>query len=56
MTEEFIKTLIDIRNECADADCDDCRFSIGYGHNCCFNGVPCDWTELEELIKQESEE
>ena len=56
ITKSFIKTLIKVREECGGADCDDCRFSIGGEYNCCFNGIPWHWDDLEELLKQESEE
>ena len=54
MTEECIKELIDLRYECAIADCSECRYSIGGEYNCCFNGIPADWYDLEELLKHDN--
>lgn len=52
--KEFIKKLIEIRAECANTECCDCRFSIDGEYNCCFNGVPCDWCELEYIESEDS--
>ena len=52
--KEFIKKLIDIRELCADReDCEDCRYADEY-HNCFFTGLPYEWYNLEDLLKQES--
>lgn len=51
--DEFIEKLIDIRELCKDADCDECYYADEY-HNCRFNGLPCNWDNLEDLLKQES--
>ena len=47
--KEFIEKLIKIRRECSISSCDDCRFSIDGEYNCCFNGMPYEWSNLEEL-------
>lgn len=51
--KEFVQKLIDIRNECADTRCEDCRFTIDKYHNCIFRNIPCHWDELEILLKKE---
>ncbi len=53
--KEFIQKLIDIRCECGITDCEDCHYADEY-HNCYFAGLPYEWHNLEELLKQESED
>ena len=53
--KKFVEKLIDIRYECGLSDCEDCYYADEY-HNCLFTGLPYEWFNLEELLKQESEE
>lgn len=57
ITKGFIKTLIKVREVCGESDnCDNCPFAIDRYHNCCFAGIPWHWDDLEDLLKQESED